>query len=75
MTDKTVCDELGAAHVSSGAGVLSWHCWRQLGKEAFPGTGVTRNQELEALKRELAQTKKERDFSKEAAAYFAKQPT
>ena len=39
----------------------------------FPGTGVTRDQEIEALKRELAQVKKERDFLKEAAAYFARQ--
>ena len=44
-----------------------------LGKKAFPGTGVTRDQEVSALKRELAQVKKERDFLKEAAAYFAKQ--
>ena len=32
-------------------------------------TGVTRDQELEALKRELAQVKKERDCLREAAAF------
>ncbi|MEM7060144.1 MAG: hypothetical protein AAF557_21390 [Pseudomonadota bacterium] len=43
-----------------------------LGGEAFPGNGRPRDQEVAALKRELAQVKKERDFLKEAAAYFAK---
>jgi transposase len=43
-----------------------------LGKEAFPGKGRTRDQELAGLKRELAQVTKERDFLREAAAYFAK---
>ena len=33
---------------------------------------ATAAQELAALKFELAQVKKERDFLKEAAAYFAK---
>jgi transposase len=44
-----------------------------LGNDAFPGQGQTRDEELVALKRELAQVKKERDFLKEAAAYFAKE--
>lgn len=42
------------------------------GQDAFPGKGRPRDQEMTALKRELAQVKKERDFLKEAAAYFAK---
>ena len=71
MTDKAVCDELGVS-------TRQLRRWRDelalLGKDAFPGTGVTRDQELEALKRELAQVKKERDFLREAATYFAKQP-
>lgn len=41
-------------------------------KEAFPGHGSPRDAEVARLKRELAQVKKERDFLKEAAAYFAK---
>ncbi|MBP9798358.1 transposase [Candidatus Woesebacteria bacterium] len=41
-------------------------------KKAFPGQGKTRDEELAALKRELAQVKKERDFLKEAAVFFAK---
>jgi transposase len=42
-------------------------------KEAFPGQGNPRDEEMAALKRELARVKKERDFLKEAAAFFAKE--
>ena len=70
MTDKAVCDELGIS-------TRQFQRWRSelelLGKEAFPGNGRSRDQELADLKRELAQVKKERDFLKEAAAYFARQ--
>jgi transposase len=44
-----------------------------LGNDAFPGQGRSRDEELTALKRELAKVKKERDFLKEAAAYFARE--
>ena len=68
MTDKAVCDELGIS-------TRQFRRWRDelelLGKDAFPGKGRTRDQELTALKRELAQVKKERDFLKEAA-YFTR---
>jgi transposase len=69
MTDKAVCDELGIS-------TRQFRRWRDelqlLGSDAFPGQGHTRDEELAGLKRELAQVKKERDFLKEAAAYFAK---
>ena len=69
-TDRAVCDELGIS-------TRQFRRWRDelalLGKDAFPGKGRTRDQELADLKRELAQVKKERDFLREAAAYFAKQ--
>ena len=69
MTDKAVCDELGIS-------ARQFRRWRDelalLGKDAFPGTGVSRDQEVSALKRELAQVTQERDFLREAAAYFAK---
>jgi transposase len=72
MTDKAVCDELGIS-------TRQFRRWRDelelLGKEAFPSKGRTRDQELAALKRELGQVKKERDFLREAAAYFAKRST
>ena len=46
---------------------------RQLEGEGnpFPGSGVARDQELLALKRELAKVKRERDFLRDAAAFFA----
>ena len=69
VTDKAVCDELGIS-------TRQFRRWRDalqvLGDDAFPGQGRTRDEELAAVKRELAQVKKERDFLKEAAAYFAK---
>ena len=43
--------------------------------KAFPGHGNSRDEELSQLKKELLQVKKERDFLKEAAAYFAKGST
>ena len=43
------------------------------GNRAFRGQGVSRDEELTALKRELARVRKERDFLKEAAAFFAKE--
>ena len=42
------------------------------GKKPFPGHGSPRDEEMARLKKELQQVKKERDFLKEAAAYFAK---
>ncbi len=69
VTDRAVCDELGIS-------TRQFRRWRDelqlLGDDAFPGQGRTRDEDLAGLKRELAQVKKERDFLKEAAAYFAK---
>lgn len=51
--------------------------WRDLyktdGKDAFPGQGNSRDEEIVRLKRELGQVKKERDFLAEAARFFAKE--
>ncbi len=51
--------------------------WRkaieQHGDKAFPGEGHASDEELMQLKRELARVKKERDFLKEAAAFFARE--
>ena len=41
--------------------------------KAFSGSGVPRDQEMAALKRELARVKKERDFLRDAAAFFARE--
>lgn len=43
------------------------------GSKAFPGGGIPRDEELARIKRELARVTKERDFLKDAAAYFARQ--
>ncbi len=43
------------------------------GGAAFPGQGKTGDEEMASLKRELARVKKERDFLKEAAAFFARE--
>ena len=40
--------------------------------QAFGGQGVARDEELMRLRRELAQVKKERDFLKSTAVYFAR---
>ena len=46
---------------------------RAAGEKAFPGQGRPRDEEMASLKRELARVKKERDFLKEAAAFFARE--
>jgi len=43
------------------------------GQKAFRGQGNARDQELVQIKRELARVKRERDFLREAAAYFARE--
>jgi len=42
------------------------------GTQAFPGQGNARDEEMMRLRREVAQLKKERDFLRDAAAYFAR---
>ncbi len=69
MTYRSVFDEL----VFSTRQFRRWRDELQLlGDDAFPGQGRTRDEEMAGLKRELAQVKKERDFLKQAAAYFAR---
>ena len=43
------------------------------GAAAFPGQGKPRDEEMDALKRELSRVKKERDFLREAATFFARE--
>ena len=66
---KQVADNLGIH-----ANILSRWCreQEQAGPQAFPGQGVPKDQEIVRLKRELARVKRERDFLKDAAAFFAK---
>ncbi len=64
-----------ARDIGVGAGLLGR--WRreldQSKGKAFPGSGVPRDQEMLTLKRELARVKKERDFLRDAAAFFARE--
>ena len=70
ITDKQVCEELGI----SARQLARWRDeLRLLGVDAFSGKSVNRDEELIRLKKELAEVKQERDFLKEAAAYFAKE--
>ncbi len=51
--------------------------WREAakrdGEKAFPGQGNARDKEMMLLKRKLAKVEQERDFLKDAAAYFARE--
>jgi len=70
VTDVLVAEELGI-------NARQLRRWREAvkreGEKAFPGQGKARDQELMRLKRKLAKVEQERDFLKEAAAYFAKE--
>ena len=70
MTDILMCEELGI----STRQLRRWRDeFRLLGDDAFPGQGLSRDEELTKLKRELTKVTQERDFLKAAAAYFAKE--
>lgn len=64
-----------ARELGINANILARWCREkhQEGANAFRGQGVSRDEEVTSLKRELARVKKERDFLKEAAAFFARE--
>ena len=74
----TLVDGVTLAQVGRelGIGANMLGRWRRelsdAGHKAFPGQGKARDDEMAALKRELARVKKERDFLREAATFFAK---
>ena len=70
VTTAQIARELGI-----GAGLLGrWaRELRERGALAFPGKGKPRDSEMADLKRELARVRKERDFLREAATFFAKE--
>ena len=63
-----------AAELGIGATVLGrWRReLRQESAQAFRGNGRPRDENLALLRRELARVMKERDFLREAAAFFAR---
>lgn len=69
VTQAQVARELGISAHMLGRWVREF---REIGEAAFPGKGKSRDTEMTALKRELARVKKERDFLREAATFFAK---
>ena len=71
-TDVLVAEELGI----NARQLRRWRdAMKRDGEAAFPGQGKARDKELMRLKRKLAKVEQERDFLKEAAAYFAKEST
>jgi len=70
VTKSQVAQELGI-----NANLLARWCrdFAANGAAAFPGQGKPRDEEMASLKRELARVKKERDFLREAATFFAKE--
>jgi transposase len=63
-----------AADLGIGANMLGrWRReLRQVPKQAFVGNGRFRDEEVSQLRRELARVTKERDFLRDAAAFFAR---
>ena len=70
VRDREVCEELGISTRQLGR-------WRDelrlYGDDAFPGQGYGRDEELTQLKRENAKLRRERDFLRDAAVFFAKE--
>jgi len=70
VTDVLVAEELGI----SARQIRRWRdAEKKHADNPFPGEGNARDQELMRLKRKLAKVEQERDFLKEAAAYFARE--
>jgi transposase len=70
VTDVLVAEELGI----NARQLRRWRdAEKRQGEDAFPGEGKARDQELLLLKRKLAKVEQERDFLKQAAAYFARE--
>jgi transposase len=71
VTDVLVAEELGI----NARNLRNWRDAAKRNREnAFPGQGNARDQELMRLKRKLAKVEQERDFLREAAAYFLTLP-
>jgi transposase len=74
-TQPGVAKSQVATKLGINANLLDRWCKDYLtnGGAAFPGHGKPRDEEMARLKRELARVKKKRDFSREAASFFARE--
>ena len=70
MTQAQIARDLGISPSLLGRWIQAF---RESGELAFPGKGKSRDTEMTALKRELARIKKERDFLRDAATFFAQE--
>lgn len=71
VTKAQVARDLGISAALLGRWVKAYEA---AGESAFPGKGNARDAEVAELKRRLARVTKERDFLRDAAAFFAKNP-
>lgn len=70
VTDVLVAEELGI----NARQLRRWRdAAKRDGESAFPGRGKARDEEMMRLKRKLAKVEQERDFLREAAAFFARE--
>lgn len=70
VTDVLVAEDLGI----NARQLRRWRdAAKRDGESAFPGHGKARDEEMMRLKRKLAKVEQERDFLREAAAYFARE--
>jgi transposase-like protein len=70
VTDVLVAEELGI----NARQLRRWRdAAKRDGENAFPGHGQARDEEMMRLKRKLAKVEQERDFLREAAAFFARE--
>ncbi len=70
VTDREVCKDLGVSERQ----LRRWRDqFRLLGEEAFPGVNISRDEELNDLRKRLAKAEQERDFLRDAAVFFAKE--
>ena len=70
VSDVLVAEELGI----NARQLRRWRdAMKRDGEDAFPGHGKSRDEEVTRLRRKLAKVEQERDFLRQAAAYFAKE--
>ncbi len=70
VSDVLVAEELGI----NARQLRRWRdAVKRDGEDAFPGHGKSRDEEVTRLRRKLAKVEQERDFLRQAAAYFAKE--